>query len=140
MTGNTNDEWTWTTWTTPRERVKAWALTDGAPRSADGIAFETRVHADRTRDILSDLVAEGIVTRVERDDIVRYGPDRDHMDREANQLLVDNDGIEDLYERRDSMVQRLDEVQDPVVERLTTYHLKILDLALKTEEAENKSG
>jgi len=139
MTRETNDEWIWTTWTTPRERVKAWALTDDAPRSADGIAFETCVHADRTRDILTDLVEEGVVTRVERDGVVRYGPDRDHMNREANQLLIDADDMEDLYERRDSMVQRLDEVQDPVVERLTTYHLKILDFALKTEEAENLS-
>lgn len=135
MTGITNDERTWTTWSTPRERVKAWALTDDAPRSANGIALETCVHADRTREILSDLVAEGLVTRVERNGVVRYGLDRDHMKREADQLLADADDVEDLYNRRDGMVQRLDDVQDPVVERLTVYHLKILDIALKAVEA-----
>lgn len=135
MTGVTNDERTWTTWTTPRERVKAWALTDDAPRSANGVAFETCVRADRTRAVLWDLVAEGVVTRVERDGVVRYGPDRDHMKRQADQLLVDADDVEDLYDRRDGMVQRLDDVQDPVVERLTVYHLKIIDIALKAVEA-----
>jgi hypothetical protein len=139
MTGVPNDERTWTTWTTPRERVKAWALTDDAPRSANGIAFETCVRADRTREILSDLVAEGVVMRVERNGVVRYGPDRDHMKHEADQLLADAEDVEDLYNRRDDMVQRLDDVKDPVVERLVAYHLKITDLAIKTVEAGDMS-
>lgn len=139
MTGVTNDERTWTTWSTPQDRVKAWVLTDDAPRSANGIALETYVRADRTREILSNLVADGMVTRVERDGIVRYGPDREYMKREADQLVADAEDVEELYDRRDDMVQRLDDVQDPVVERLTAYHLKITALAIKTVEAGNMS-
>lgn len=139
MTEVANDERTWTTWSTPQERVRAWVLTDDAPRSANGIALETYVRADRTREILSNLVADGMVMRVERDGIVRYGPDRDYMEREADQLVADAEDIEDLYDRRDDMVQRLHDVQDPVVERLIAYHLKITDLAIKTVDAGNVS-
>lgn len=124
------------TGSSPQDRVRAWALTDDEPRSAIGIALSTNVRVDRTRDILADLVAEGVVTRAERHGNVRFGPDRERMQREAEEVLADADGDEGkLRDRRDTMVQRLHDADDPVVERLTVYWLRVLDIAIRNAES-----
>jgi len=135
MTRDT-DERRWMTGSSPRDRVRAWALTDDEPRSATGIALSTNVRVDRTKEILADLVAEGVVTRVERHGVVRFGPDRERMQREAEEVLADADGDEGkLRDRRDTLVQRLHDANDPVVERLAVYWLRVLDIALRNAES-----
>ncbi|WP_449289562.1 DUF7342 family protein [Natronomonas salsuginis] len=135
MTSGT-DERRWMMWSSPRDRVRAWALTDDAPRSATGIALSTNVRVDRTRQILANLVAEGVVTRAERHGVVRFGPDRERMQSEAEEVLADADGDEEkLRDRRDTLVQRLHDTNDPVVERLAVYWLRVLDIALRNAES-----
>lgn len=126
----------WTRFHTPRECVKAWALTEGEPRDATGIALETHVKVNETKSILADLVDEGVVERVERNGNVRFGPDRDHMHERAGHMIEDADSRADLLDGRDALVQRLDDIDDPVAERLTVHALRIIDLALKSEEAQ----
>lgn len=121
-------------WTTTRERVKAWAVSDDAPRSAAGIACETLVDLDETRNILASLVADGVVVRVERGGVVRFGPNRERMREEAEEMLADA-GVRDLRKSRDRLVKRLHNVDNEVGKRLAVYWLRIIDIALLTAEA-----
>lgn len=120
----------WTTWTTDHDRVKAVTVTDGEPRSARGIAEEAVVSPDRTREILNELVEEGVVTKAERHGETRFGADRDHMREESIRILQEATDRDELQELQDDMVERLNEVGDPAHERLIEYRLKIVAEAL----------
>lgn len=119
-----------TKWTTDRERVKSIVLTDGEPRSARGIAEEAVVGAERTREILTDLVEDGVVAKAERHGETRYAADRDHMRRESVQMLEEADNRDELRDLEVSMVERLIDVKDPVHEQLIAYRLKIVSEAI----------
>lgn len=117
-------------WTTERDRVKSIVLTDSEPRSARGIATEAIVEADRAKEILTDLVEDGVVAMAERNGETRYAADRDHIRREAVRMLEEADSRDDLRDAELSMLERLINVKDPVHERLITYNLKIVSEAL----------
>lgn len=123
-------------WTTERDRMKSIVLADGEPRSARGIAEEAIVAADRTREILSDLVEDGVVAMAERNGETRYAADRDHIRREAVRMLEEVDSRDDLRDLELSMLERLIGIEDPVHERLITYNLKIVSEALSLSSDE----
>jgi hypothetical protein len=127
---------TWTTWTTDEERVKAVAVSDQSPRSARGIAEEALVGAERTRGILSNLVDEGVVCEVERNDVVRYGPDREHIRREGIRMLHEADDPGELQERREYLVERLHDCEEPAHIMLLEHSLEVVEAALDTSRNE----
>lgn len=127
---------TWTTWTTDEERVKAVAVSDQSPRSARGIAEEALVGAERTKEILSELVDEGVVCEVERNDVVRYGPDREHIRREGVQMLHEADSPGELEDRRDDLMERLHECGEPAHIMLLEHSLEVVEAALDTPRNE----
>lgn len=123
-------------WTTDRNRVKSIVLTDGEPRSANGIAKEAIVEADRAQEILTDLVEDGVVEKAERNNETRYAADRDHIRREAVRMLEEADSRDDLRDVELSMLERLINVKDPMHERLIIYNLKIVSEALSLSDSE----
>lgn len=126
----------WTTWTTEAERVKSIVLTDGEPRSARGIAEEAVVGADRTREILNDLVEDGVVTKSERNSETRYAADRDHMRDESIRMLREANDSDELRNMQEEMMERLNEVEEPAHERLIAYRLRIVGDALTLPDDE----
>jgi len=120
----------WTEYTTDRDRIKSIVLTDGEPRSARGIAEEAVVGATRTREILNELIKDGVVAKAERNGNTRYAADRDHMHRESIRMLNESKSRDELRELQDDMVERLHECEEPAHERLIAYRLKIVGDAL----------
>jgi hypothetical protein len=129
MTRN-DDHSTWTTWTTPKERVRAVAITDGEPRSARGIAETAVVEADRTRAILAKLAENNVLVRAGRNGKTRYAVDRGHIDREAERLRRGAEDREQLLERQHDVLMRLHGLEEPVHQRMCEHHLRVIDAAL----------
>jgi hypothetical protein len=120
----------WTEYTTDRDRVKSIVLTDGEPRSARGIAEAAVVASGPTREILANLVEDGVVTKAERNGKTRYAADRDHMHRESIRMLNDATDREELLELQNDMIERLQGCEEPAHERLIAHRLKIVAEAL----------
>lgn len=129
MTRN-DDHSTWTTWTTPKERVRAVAITDGEPRSARGIAETAVVESDRTQEILYELVENNVLVRADRNGKTRYAVDRDHIDREAERLRQEAEDRDQLLERQHDVLMRLHDLEEPMHQRMCEHHLRVIDAAL----------
>lgn len=127
---------TWTTWTTEEERVRAIAISAGEPRSARQIAEDAIVGAERTRTILHDLTEDGVLVKAERNGKTRFAVDQDHIFRESERVLREANDREELLEMQHDALNRLQEVEEPMHQRLIEHRLKIVDAALDRGAAE----
>lgn len=121
----------WTRFTSTRTRVKAWGVDDAPPRHADGIAAEAHVDPSRTRQILTDLVEDGVLVRADRDGNVAFARNREHMQRRAEELARDEDTtLADLKDDREGLTEDLRNTEEPAHQRLIEFEATVVHCAI----------
>lgn len=118
----------WTSYSTPRDRVKAVAATVERPRAATHISTEAVVAKSDVEPILEDLVADGVLISKEGEDgVTRYRADPGWVREETLKALRRANSREDLEDMRDEMRDRLDDIADGAQYRLLEFRLGLIE-------------
>lgn len=118
----------WTSYSTPRDRVKAVAATVERPRASTHISTEAVVAKSDVERILKDLVADGVVKSIENEDgVTRYCADPGWVREETLEALRQCNSQQDLKDMRDEIRDRLTDVKDGAQHRLLEFRLGLIE-------------